>query len=153
VTEFSSELRAEIARRFSAQTPAPGEGNQVATFKCASGGLGDVIVEADGADAAVTVYIVGMTHRHFDEALYDTPAEIVEAVYTFLADLFDGQVVVWVAADGGSSGWFYRYDKAGRAGLPRDARAGTWDGPYRARIRDLLTRRRAPGRGFMLLDP
>ena len=63
MAEFSSELRAEIARQFSAHTPVLGEGDQVATFKCASGSL-EVIAEADGTPA-VTIYLFDMTHRHY----------------------------------------------------------------------------------------
>src|SRR5579864_5849733 len=58
-------LRGELAARFESQLPRfGGGGSRVATFNCASGSIGDLMVEADGA--GVIVDVVEMTYGHFD---------------------------------------------------------------------------------------
>ena len=136
-TELADLVRDEIARRFGDQRPEIGEGTCVATFRCPSGSLGDVVVEAE--DDGVVVYVVDMWHGHFDEG---TPEEIVAECAGFLDDLFHDKVVVWVARRGGRAlggGTFYPGLAAPswRSGVSRrlsrkadEVRAGTWSTPW-----------------------
>ena len=121
---LSQQLREEIMHRFGDRHPEAGEGDRVATFRCPSGAIGDVVVDVDGS--GVIVEIVEMTHGHFDDG---GPDEVVETCTEFLNDLFHDEVVVWSAAGGRSGGWFYRSHRSDDV-PPEGARAGIWSGPW-----------------------
>jgi hypothetical protein len=126
--ELAATIRAELVRRCAGEAPVLGVGDQLAVFKCPSGAIGDVTVELERG-GGVVVFVEGMTHGHFDEATHATPEAAVEACLSFLADLFDDAVVVWVVGGGRAGGWYYRDDGCPfpmQSRPPPGSRAGTW---------------------------
>jgi hypothetical protein len=134
-------LTDEIGKRLGDHRPQFREGDEVATFACPSGALGDVIVQVDAGRGAV-VYIffpphwprAGPTHGHFDGYEPDaTEAEIATDVVNFLTALFNDEYVVYCSKL--SDGWIqasYRNKLVSFLfGPRRSSHAATWSGPWK----------------------
>jgi hypothetical protein len=134
-SDLGTSLRDEIGKRLGEHRPQFGEGDQMATFACPSGALGDVVVEVDGPGAIVYVAFpphwspAGRgTHGHFEDP-DATPAEVATYVVDFLAALFDDKYVVWHSKR--VDGWFLASNPGKWLRPRRVLHAATWSGPWK----------------------
>ena len=128
---LSSQLLPKLEQHFPGRGMRAGASPQPCAVFPGHPDVGDIEIYDDGDE--LTVVAGKFTHGHFsnyDQELGDDEkeCEIVDAVVSFLTDLFADRVILW-GSHSGSGGWYYP-EHAGGAG--QHEHEFVWSGPRRA---------------------
>jgi len=133
---LSEKLIARLRARFPNRGLRIHEGKEpVASFPAAHPEVGDIRIDDDGDELAISV--AELTHGHFTPRDYQLPSQekeedLIERVMRFLEQVFDDQVEFWTAGKAG--GWHGRGEKP--IGCWPNRRRFVWSGPLPAHEED-----------------